>query len=79
MLDLNYAKIAAVASIRRAAPLKNAVKSAIVAPQPIQYGFARMFQTLNDNPRINLQVFSDRASAMEWLVAGRPQAGALGA
>jgi hypothetical protein len=66
-LDLDFPKMEAVASRRRKAPLKNKVKSAIVAPRLDQFGFARMFATLNDNPNIEIQIFNDRDRALEWL------------
>ncbi len=68
-LDLNFSRMEDFAARRRVAPLKNKVRSAIVAPQQVQYGFARMFQTLNDNPRIEIEIFSDCASAQQWLDA----------
>jgi len=49
--------------------LKNYIKSAIVANNPSQFGFARMFQTLNDNPQIEIRIFPAAESAMEWLTA----------
>lgn len=66
-MNLNFADMHQVAETRKAAPLKNAVKSAIVAPQPVQYGFARMFQTLNKNPQITVQIFTARQDAIDWL------------
>jgi hypothetical protein len=33
----------------------------------VQYGIARMFQSLNNNPWITIQIFEDRPSAMKWL------------
>ena len=55
--------------LRRAANLKNPIRSAIIATQTIQYGFARMFQTLNDNPRITINLFQDETTALAWLRA----------
>lgn len=66
-LDLDYRKMEAVASRRRKAPLKNKVKSAFVTPRLDQFGFARMFATLNDNPKIEIQIFDDRDKALKWL------------
>ena len=55
------------AASRVQATLRNKVKSAIVAPKPDQYGLARMFQTSNENPLIDIQLFRDAASAYRWL------------
>ena len=52
---------------RRAAQLKNKVKSAIYAPTDLQFGYSRMFQMLNDNPQIEVAVFRDLADAEAWL------------
>ncbi len=59
-----------LAARRRAAQLKNTVRSAIYAPTDLQFGFSRMFQILNDNPRIQVEVFRDLAEAEAWLGNG---------
>lgn len=57
---------------RREARYPNRFRHAILAPQPVQYGYARMFQTLIDHPDIDTQVFSDEAAAIKWLTDGDP-------
>jgi hypothetical protein len=52
---------------RTTATLKNKIKSAIIAPKPDQYGLARMFQTHNENPLIEIQVFRAAPAAYAWL------------
>lgn len=52
---------------RRATRYRNAFRNAILAPQPVQFGYARMFQTLIDHPDITTQVFRDEAAAIAWL------------
>jgi hypothetical protein len=66
-LDLHFDEIGSFAAQRCVAPLKNIVKSAIFAPTDVQFGMARMFQTLNDNPKIRIKVFRDLRSATDWL------------
>src|SRR4051812_41454997 len=66
-LDLDYWRMEEFAARRRIAPLKNKVRSAIVAPSQVQYGFARMFQTLNDNPLIEIRIFSETVAAEQWV------------
>ena len=56
--------------LRRAMAFPNAFKSAIVAPEPAQFGFARMFQTLNDHPQIEIMVFREMAAARAWVGGG---------
>jgi len=51
----------------------NEHKSAIVAPSLIQYGFARMFQMLNDHPQVVVGVFRDMESAEVWLATKEEQ------
>jgi hypothetical protein len=45
----------------------NKFKSAIVAPTAQTFGIARMFQSLNDNPQIKIQIFKNCAEAEDWL------------
>ena len=52
---------------RKAMKFPNGFKSAIVAPEPGQFGFARMFQSLNDHPQIEIRVFRELAAARAWL------------
>ncbi len=70
-ISLNFSAITNYAAARRTAPLKNKVKAAIVAPHPLQYGFARMFQTLNVNPDISMEIFTDKDSGLTWISAGK--------
>lgn len=68
LTDLRSEDLVVFAEYRRAAKLKNKIKSAIVAPKgSSQYGLARMFMAHNVNPDIELRIFYDPASAYEWL------------
>ena len=66
-LEIDFAGVFAAAETRRRAMVKNPVKSAIIASDIVQFGFARMFQTLNDNPQVVLAIFGDEDSALAWL------------
>lgn len=70
-ISLNFSAIIDYSVMRRKAPLRNKVKAAIVAPHPLQYGFARMFQTLNANPDIDMEIFTDQNSGLAWISAGK--------
>ena len=70
-ISLNFSAITDYSANRRKAPLRNKVKAAIMAPHPLQYGFARMFQTLNDNPDINMEIFTDKDSSLAWISASK--------
>lgn len=56
---------------RRAEVFPNKFKSAIVAPKPELYGFARMFQSINQNKQIEIMVFKTMAEAQEWLASNK--------
>ena len=45
----------------------HAIRTAIVADSPTVTGFARMFQSINTNPDITVQVFESVADAEAWL------------
>jgi hypothetical protein len=62
-----YPDVRALAERRKAQTLANAVKSAIVVPRPINLGFARMFQILNEHPQIEIEIFSTVEAAEAWL------------
>jgi len=68
---VNSELVRSMAAIREREPMKNNVKAAIVAPKAEQYGIARMFQALDENPALEIQIFKDASSAYEWL--GRKQ------
>jgi hypothetical protein len=69
MTELSYPDVLAFVGRRKAEQLKNSVKSAIVASMPVQVGFARMFQILNDHPQIEVQLFETLAEAEAWLMS----------
>jgi len=68
-LEINFTGVSDLATTRLAMRFPNAFKSAIVAPDLPHFGFARMFQTLNDHPQITIAIFPDEAVAREWLMA----------
>jgi hypothetical protein len=68
-LACDFRGVAAFARDRRDSVFPNAFKSAIIAPDIAHFGFARMFQTLNDHPMISIAIFPDGEEALEWLAA----------
>lgn len=66
-MDLNFAGVERVAARRRLMQFKNPVRAAIVAPRPLQYGFARMYQTLSENKAVELQIFERLSEAEHWI------------
>lgn len=64
---LGFPDILSVAKRRESITPPNAIRTAIVADSPTLRGFARMFQSLNNNPNITIQVFGDVSDAEGWL------------
>lgn len=56
-----------IVQMREMSPPANAIKSAVVGARPVQFGMARMFQSLNRSPHVSVEVFRDRPSALAWL------------
>jgi hypothetical protein len=54
-VELRFSDIDALAGKRRATKFPNSFKSAIVAPQPVQLEFARMYQALSKNPQVTIR------------------------
>lgn len=72
-MQVAYPDVKVLADHRRKLAFPNAFKTAILVRTPVQIGMARMFQTLNDNPQITIQIFEDETAAMDWLRGGTPQ------
>lgn len=70
-IDVGFEEVFAVAQRRAERKVPGPIKSALVANRPVQFGFARMFQMLNDNPRIQIRIFGNLEEAQQWLHASR--------
>jgi hypothetical protein len=66
-LQLTFHDVLAFVKERLRLKFPNVYKSAIVAKDVAHYGFARMYETLNDHPQVVIGIFSDEADAMRWL------------
>ena len=66
-LEIDFEGVLDLATKRRHLPFQNSFKSAIIAASTVHYGFARMYQTLNDHPQLCLAIFPDEEQALEWL------------
>src|SRR5688572_6130590 len=66
-LEINFEGVYALVETRRRMRFKNRFKSAIIAPDIVHYGFARMYQTLSDHPQIVIAIFGDDKEALKWL------------
>jgi hypothetical protein len=67
--QIDFSRIVAFADLRKERRLRNAIRVAMVARAPLQFGVARMFQSLFRNPQMELRVFRELAAAEAW-VAG---------
>jgi hypothetical protein len=75
-LKIHYPDISTLAATRGKLRFPNSFKSAIIAHDIHHLGYARMFQTLNDNPQIVVKIFPDEISASEWIACpGNPGRG----
>lgn len=68
-LAVGFEAIEAVAIMRNSARLKNGIRTAVVATGELQFGMARMFQSLVTNPQITIRIFRDPESATSWLAS----------
>jgi hypothetical protein len=66
---ITYADMLTYIERRRTQRFPNSIKSAVVVSRPVQVGFARMYQTLNTNPQVEIQIFATLAEAEAWLTA----------
>jgi hypothetical protein len=69
---VGYADMSALVDRSRTRPLDAPVRSALVVEQPVQMGFARMFQILNEHPQVTVRIFEDETAARVWIATGMP-------
>jgi hypothetical protein len=48
--------------------LSQSVKTAILTGNPLQYGIARMFQSILAHPQMKIKIFSNAEEAHKWLL-----------
>jgi hypothetical protein len=70
-IDVGFEEVFALAARRADRRVSAPIRSALVANRPVQFGFARMFQMLNDNPRIQIRIFGNLEEAQQWLHSSR--------
>ncbi len=73
----NFMDIDSLAESCRGVTLRNPVRSAIVTPTAGQFGFARMLQTLNTHPLIQIGVFREKEKAVAWVKGGPGSGGSI--
>ena len=70
-IDVGFEDVFALAQRRAQPVVATPIKSALIANRPVQFGFARMFQMLNDNPRLQIRIFGNLEEAQQWLHSSR--------
>ena len=66
-VDVGFSEMLDFVERRRAVGPRQPIRSALVVAEAVQFGIARMFQTLNDHPLVTVRIFRDEASALTWL------------
>jgi len=69
-ITVGFSEVGDLAAARRSLTLPNSIRSALLVSNPVQLGYARMFQTLLEHPQIEVRVFSDEKDALVWLSGG---------
>ena len=70
-IDVGFEEVFAVAQRRAERRVATPIRSALVANRSVQFGFVRMFQMFNDNPRIQIRIFGSLEEAQQWLHSSR--------
>ena len=65
--DGDFNTVLDLAMMRVAKKFPNPFKTALLVANDLQFGFARMFQSLSNNPQITMKIFMDELKAIEWL------------
>lgn len=66
-MHVDYEGMNAFARQRMSKRFPNEFKSALIAPDLIHFGFARMYQTLVSHSQIRVAIFPTTAEALQWL------------
>ena len=64
--EVGFREIYGFAIRRSAQRFSRVVKSAIVVQEPAQFGIARLYETLNENPQIQIRIVRSVTEATEW-------------
>ncbi len=70
--NADFASVLFLAEKRNQKDFPNRFKTAILVKNEYQLGFARMFQTFIENPKMNVKIFFDQLQALDWLRSSNP-------
>jgi len=63
----DYHSVQKLATQRAEITFPNKILEAILVTNDFQMGFARMYQIVNNNPQLTVEIFKDEAKAIEWI------------
>jgi hypothetical protein len=63
----DYFSVQELARQRAEITYPNNIMEAILVTNDFQMGFARMYQTVNDNPQLTIKIFKDEVKAVDWI------------
>jgi len=66
-VQIRFADVEWYAQASRSRELPNAIRAAVLVRNAVQSGMVHMFRTLNENPRLVVEIFEDEAAALAWL------------
>ena len=66
-VGIAFPDVLLLANRRRERQFTRRVKSPVVAPRPVHVGYARMYQTLNEHPQIDMRIVRSMDEALRWL------------
>jgi hypothetical protein len=69
-INIGFNEIIRFTENLRTIQLPRTVKSAILTSGTLQYGIARMFQSILEHPQMDIKIFSNEEEAHHWLSAG---------
>lgn len=73
LTDLNYEKIKELVEYQiQVAHKVGSGKCAVVAPQALEFGMARIWESLSDNNPLSIKVFNNTSDALNWLGIKKP-------
>jgi hypothetical protein len=67
--ELSHRDVFEFADRRKRQHLPGIARTAIIATEPIQIGLSRMYQTMTENPNLEIKIVNSLAQAREWLAA----------
>jgi hypothetical protein len=65
--DTNFELLQPISAELKKRVFLNEFRVALLAPTPVSFGLARMFQSLIDHPKIYMKIFKSHDEAEKWL------------